>query len=138
MCSDLNAPATTKVELTIFLCMGLGVVLVWDEMMRALSGEALKLLLIGGFLYLTGIIFFILGEYKPIYHVIWHMFVVFAAALHWFDVYFFVVQTDISDNSPTKLRVTELVDSVSDSIDVAAAMTASMVAAARNLTENAM
>jgi hypothetical protein len=62
--------------------------------------------------YAVGIAFYLLGEYKPIYHVIWHVFVVAAATLHWFAVYFFVVQTDLM-YSPTKTVVTEMIETVS-------------------------
>lgn len=34
-----------------------------------------------------GIGFYILGEYRPIYHVIWHVCVTIAATLHWFAIY---------------------------------------------------
>ena len=90
MCSDLNSRFTTVVEVIIFVCMGYGLVFVWSEIVSTLSEIALRLLLLGGVAYTVGIIFFALGEYKPIFHVVWHMFVVLAAALHWFDVYFYV------------------------------------------------
>lgn len=91
-CSDLNNPMTTVIELSFFLVMGFGAVLIWDLLLSSICFEAL--ILLGGCAtcYLTGIVFFILGEYKPIYHAIWHVFVVMAAALHWFCVYFYIVQ----------------------------------------------
>ena len=92
--------------------MGLGVGLVWPLACEELSQEVLTLLLLGGAVYITGIVFFVLGEFKPIYHTVWHLFVVLAAALHWFDVYFFVVR--VSLDSPTKTVVTDLVGSVTD------------------------
>jgi predicted membrane channel-forming protein YqfA (hemolysin III family) len=112
-CSDLNSPTTNKVELTLFLAMGFGVFLVWDILVAELSRQALTLLFLGGLLYIVGIVFFILGnEYKPIYHVIWHIFVVAAATIHWFAVYFFVLQVSRIENSPTKAAVNDFVDSV--------------------------
>jgi channel protein (hemolysin III family) len=81
------------VELSIFVCMGFGLLAVWPAVVASLSATALQLLLLGGAAYVVGIIFFILGEYKPIYHVIWHLFVVLGALLHWFDIYFFIVPT---------------------------------------------
>jgi channel protein (hemolysin III family) len=92
-CSDLNAPSTTMVELSIFICMGFGLFSVWPAVVASLTTTALNLLILGGAAYVFGIVFFILGEYKPIYHVIWHLFVVLGAVLHWFDVYFFIVPT---------------------------------------------
>lgn len=126
-CSDLNLPSTTRTELIIFVCMGLGCVLVWPTLISELSKECLSLLLLGGLCYLFGIIFFILGEQKPIYHTIWHVFVVIAAAIHWFDVYFFVLQVPL-ENSSAKAAVSDLVDSM----NAAASVTASFVSAARN------
>jgi hemolysin III len=79
----------------MFLVMGLGVLLVWNAMTEALPFEAYSLLIVGGGAYIFGIVFFVLGEYKPIYHVIWHLFVVLGAALHWFTVYLFIVNTEL-------------------------------------------
>lgn len=90
-CTDLNAKSSTIVELCFFLGMGFGLLLVWPAMIANLTTTDLSLLLGGGAAYVIGIIFFILGEIKPIYHVIWHMFVILGAALHWFDIYFFIV-----------------------------------------------
>eukprot|EP01039_Chlorochromonas_danica_P006851 gene6851-7572_t len=132
-CSDLNAPSTTMVELMFFLCMGMGIIMVWPLLAAEMSKEALLLALLGGAFYLVGIIFFILGEYKPIYHVIWHVFVVIAATIHWFDIYFYVVQVDLYPNSPTKAMVEDFVDSVSN----AARVVDSMMTVASNMTTTA-
>lgn len=129
-CSDLNAPTTTMVELIFFLTMGSGVLLVWPLMLQELCSAAVTLLVIGALCYLIGIVFYILGEVRPIYHTIWHLFVVAAAAMHWFAIYFFVVQTDIV-YSPTKAAVADLAETIENA--------ASMVsAAAANLTHGIM
>lgn len=91
--ADLNKPSTTTIELTAFVCMGGSVVFVWHRVMEALSASAIKLLIAGGAAYVCGIVFFVWGVTKPIYHSIWHLFVVLGATLHWFDVYLFVVNT---------------------------------------------
>ena len=91
-CADLNNPITTIIELTFFLCMGFGLIFVWPIITTELSGPAFDLLWMGGAAYVIGVIFFVLGEKKPIYHVVWHLFVVLGAALHWFDVYFYIVK----------------------------------------------
>lgn len=75
--------------------MGFGLVLVWPVITVTLSTIAMRLLLLGGAAYLVGIIFFVLGEYKPIYHTIWHLFVVLGASLHWFDIYFYISNTPL-------------------------------------------
>lgn len=112
------------VELCVFVSMGAGFLLVWDLMVAELSTSAMTLLMLGNFCYLVGIGFFVMGEYKPIYHTVWHLFVVLAAALHWFCVYFFIVSVDITANdSFTKAKVVELVDTM----QAAASATASMM-----------
>lgn len=90
--------------------MGLGIFLVWPVFSTEVSASAVFLCLLGGAFYIVGIIFFILGEYKPIYHTIWHLFVVAAAAIHWFAIYFFIVQTSLENTAKT--AVTDLVDSM--------------------------
>lgn len=113
-CVDLNDPSNLKFELSLMLGMGFGIVLVWDLLITELSRQALILLFLGAGCYLTGIIFFIMGiEYRPIYHAVWHIFVVVAATLHWFAIYFFVLQASGTEDSPTKLAVNDFVDSVS-------------------------
>jgi hypothetical protein len=114
-CSDLNHPSTTLVELCFFVAMGAGgSLLLMDEILAEFSGTMLTLLSLTAFFYLFGIAFFVLGEYKPIYHVIWHVCVVFAAAFHWFNVFFFVVTSDIDGVSPTKAAVSDMCEHVSN------------------------
>lgn len=92
------------VELTIFLVMGFGVVFIWDEIVQTLSYPALLLLMLGGAAYSFGIIFFILGVKRPIYHTVWHLFVVLGAALHWFDIYFFIIRTDLGAKAAANIE----------------------------------
>ena len=94
MCSDLNAPSSTVVELITFLTMGLGLFSVSSEI-GLLPAKGLWMLWTGGLAYISGIAFFILGEYKPIYHCVWHCFVVLGAALHWFAIYWYVLPLKI-------------------------------------------
>jgi hypothetical protein len=107
--------------------MGFGGALMWPLMLSEICREALVLIIIGGCFYLVGILFYIGGEWKPIFHAVWHVFVVLAAASHWFAIYFYVVQVNIND-SPGKAAVTDLVDSMS----AAASVTASFVNAAKD------
>ena len=95
--ADFNSETTTVVELVVFLLMGFSALFVWSTMTTTLSPYALNLLLAGGAAYVVGIIFFIKGEKKPIYHSVWHLFVILGAALHWFDVYLFIVNTRLGD-----------------------------------------
>jgi len=83
------------IELVLFLVMGTGIFIIWGLVLQEFSNEQLFLFVLGGVFYVLGIVFFILGEMKPIYHVIWHIFVVVAATIHWFDVYLFVVCSEL-------------------------------------------
>ncbi len=98
--TDLNSKTSTIVELSMFLGMGFGILFVWEEALANLEFKVLFLVGLGGAAYVVGIIFFILGEIKPIYHVVWHIFVVIAAAIHWFTIYFFVAPAALPP-SPT-------------------------------------
>ncbi len=126
-CSDLNNPLTNVIEVTVFVSMGFGGAIVWPTMLGEICREALVLIMVGGAFYLVGILFYIGGEFKPVFHAVWHVFVILAAAAHWFCIYFYVVQVNIND-SPGKAAVTDLVDSMS----AAASVTASFVNAAKD------
>jgi len=93
-CSDLNAPMSTVIELVMFLTMGLGCCFVYNELF-SLPEKALYMLALGGGTYIGGIVFFVLGEVKPIFHVVWHMFVVLAATIHWFAIYFYILHLPV-------------------------------------------
>eukprot|EP01036_Dinobryon_divergens_P031771 gene31771-41236_t len=108
-CSDLNAPITTMIELVLFLIMGMGIFIIWGIVLQEFSNEQLVLFVLGGVFYIIGIAFFILGEVKPIYHVIWHIFVIIAATIHWFDVYLFVLSSGSLSTSPARAAVSDLV-----------------------------
>lgn len=75
--------------------MGLAMIPAWPLIRAAFSVPALSLLCLGAGAYLSGIPFFLLGEIDPKYHIIWHLFVVAGAGLHWFFTYFFILETDI-------------------------------------------
>jgi predicted membrane channel-forming protein YqfA (hemolysin III family) len=74
--ADFDNPSTSTIELTAFVGMGGSVIFVWHNIMEALSASAIYLLVAGGAAYVTGIVFFIWGMSRPIYHSIWHLFVV--------------------------------------------------------------
>jgi hypothetical protein len=125
----LNNPVTNIIEVTVFVGMGAGGALIWPTMLADMCREALVLAIVGGCCYLFGILFYVLGEWKPVYHAVWHVFVVLAAAIHWFCIYLYVVQVNLSD-SPTKAAMTDLVDSMT----AAASVTASFVNAAKDMS----
>ncbi|CAE8689205.1 unnamed protein product [Polarella glacialis] len=73
-------------ELVLYLSMGWALLTVWDTFSTLLPANAVWFLLAGGVLYTAGVPFFLLADYRPIYHIIWHLFVAGAAILHWFAV----------------------------------------------------
>lgn len=73
--------------------MGFGLVLIWNLFITNLLQISMILLMVSGALYSGGVIFYVLGNYRPIYHVIWHLCVLVAALIMWFDVYFHIVTT---------------------------------------------
>ena len=87
---------TNFFEVFIYLAMGCAVVSVWSDTTTALPETALYMLMGGGFAYIFGVIFFIAGEVKPIYHTIWHIFVMIGSCLHWLCIYNFVVGMDLN------------------------------------------
>lgn len=123
--ADFTSQTTTIIELVVFIVMGCSVAFVWPSMSVELPHSAvrylstfcfciishscvrslvcvfimfvLSLLVAGGAAYVIGIFFFIKGDTKPIFHSVWHLFVMLGAALHWFDVYLFVVNTRLGD-----------------------------------------
>ena len=43
-------------------------------------------------------------QVRPIYHTVWHLFVMLGAALHWFDIYLFIIRTDLGFQATTNLN----------------------------------
>ena len=93
--ADLSGNVITQsVELTVFLSMGAGFFMIWEDFV-ALPCGLVSLCGLSCLMYCIGIVFFIMGDKKhPIYHSVWHVFVVLAAGLHWFGVYLFIIRKD--------------------------------------------
>ncbi len=91
----ISNQATNLVEVFIFLAMGCAAFAIWDQLVVTLPLNALYLLVGGGMAYIFGVVFFILGEIKPIYHIVWHMFVMLGSLLHWLCVYHYIVSMDL-------------------------------------------
>lgn len=73
-------------ELLLYLMMGWAVLLAWDSFTAQMPGLCISWLVAGGLLYTGGVPFFMLADYRPIHHVIWHLFVAAAAICHWIAV----------------------------------------------------
>lgn len=60
----------------------------YEQIIVPLSKDLLYTLLLGGALYVAGVVFFVIEQVKriPIMHCIWHVFVLAAAIVHFFSV----------------------------------------------------
>jgi hemolysin III len=83
-----NVKALKKIETAIYLLMGWAIVAGIPVMLHGMSKSALVLLCTGGLLYTVGVYFYKKHERK-FFHVIWHVFVLAAAALQWTAVFLF-------------------------------------------------
>lgn len=75
-----------KISLIAYITMGWLALLVIDDMRTYLSAISIQLLIAGGLLYTVGTLFY--AAKKFLYtHAIWHVFVVMAAACHFFAIW---------------------------------------------------
>lgn len=73
-----------------YLLMGWLVILASDELMANLARDGIILLVAGGLVYTTGVIFYV-GDRIPYNHAIWHVFVMAGSVLHFLAVLYYVV-----------------------------------------------
>ncbi len=78
------------VPVVIYLVMGWLCLFALDSMIAALPPEGFRWLLVGGILYTTGIVFFVLGHRNPWCHGIWHLFVLAGSVSHYFTILLFL------------------------------------------------
>ncbi|MDR2178334.1 MAG: hemolysin III family protein [Treponema sp.] len=74
-----------KIELAIYIIMGWSIAAVFTRLLRSTSPAALVLLAAGGLSYTLGTIWY--SRRRRLSHVIWHVFVLAGALLHWFSVW---------------------------------------------------
>jgi len=72
--------------LIIYLVMGWLCVFALDPIIAALPPEGFFWLLAGGIFYTSGIVFFVLDNWYPWCHGIWHLFVVAGSVSHYFSI----------------------------------------------------
>ncbi|WP_417364343.1 PAQR family membrane homeostasis protein TrhA [Galbibacter sp.] len=73
------------VSLLLYLAMGWLVVLDGRNVLEALSEQQLNLMILGGFFYTFGAVFYAMKRLKY-QHVVWHFFVLGGAAAHYFMI----------------------------------------------------
>ena len=75
----------------LYLVMGWLIVFDFSTLSSIMASNGLVLLIAGGLAYTVGIVFYAI-EKIPYNHVIWHLFVLAGAILHFFMILFFVFQ----------------------------------------------
>ena len=87
-------------EVVLYVAMGHMCFISYESIIVPLEPSIIFTLLIGGMLYVIGVIFFILEQVKkiPIMHCVWHIFVLAAAIVHFFSVRF-AVETRLYESS---------------------------------------
>lgn len=93
--ADLNHPLNNMIKLLSFIIMGGACLAIFGDLTSFLPLDCIILYALGAVAYVVGIPFFILGEDVPIYHTVWHLFVLLAATIHWFGTYQYIVGIDI-------------------------------------------
>ncbi|MDR2748149.1 MAG: hemolysin III family protein [Treponema sp.] len=73
-----------RIELVIYLLMGWSIVAGFPRLMKNAPGPALIFLAAGGLAYTLGTIWY--SRRRRLSHVIWHVFVLAGAVLHWFSI----------------------------------------------------
>ena len=73
-------------SLLLYLLMGWFCVFALESFVNALSPASLGWLIAGGIFYTTGIVFFILDNWYPWCHGVWHLFVIAGSASHYFSI----------------------------------------------------
>lgn len=78
-----------RLSLIMYITMGFLGMGYYQDLIQALNQEGFNLMLLGGLLYMIGVIFFI-WEKLPFNHAIWHLFVMGGSAAMYFCIYFYV------------------------------------------------
>lgn len=75
------------IPIVIYVMMGWACVFTIDTMIASMSEMGFAFLLAGGIVYTTGIIFYVLDNWYPWCHEIWHLFVVGGSVCHYFAIF---------------------------------------------------
>ena len=83
----LLKPRREWLVVTIYLVMGWQVILVIDKVIAGLNTLGVVMLVVGGGVYTTGVIFYAFDN-VPYMHTVWHGFVLAGSICHWVSVTF--------------------------------------------------
>lgn len=82
----LNNKVIKGIAMGLYLSMGWLALFLFPVAAGMMSTASLLLLLFGGIAYTMGIAFFAFGKRVRYFHAIWHLFVIFGTALHFFSI----------------------------------------------------
>jgi hemolysin III len=74
------------VSLLLYLLMGWFCIFALDSFVNALSATSMAWLIAGGIFYTSGVLFFVLDNWYPWCHGVWHLFVIAGSACHYFSI----------------------------------------------------
>ena len=75
----------------MYAVMGWMIVIRWQDLVDAIPGEALTLLLAGGISYTVGIVFYLIDTRVKFSHFIWHLFVIAGSLFHYIMIVKYVI-----------------------------------------------
>jgi len=87
---DLFQPQRRVLAVVLYLIMGWAVVVALRPLVGAMATGGLILLVVGGLSYTAGVAFYVWRR-LPYHHALWHGFVLFGSAAHFFAVLLYVV-----------------------------------------------
>ncbi|MBS6063091.1 PAQR family membrane homeostasis protein TrhA [Criibacterium bergeronii] len=78
-----------KISVILYIAMGWFAIIIFKPLLLEKSVKFIILLVLGGLLYTVGTIFY--KSKNPVYHIVWHFFVLGAAIIHFFSYYFYLI-----------------------------------------------
>jgi len=75
------------IPIIIYIVMGWACVFSMDSMMAGMSELGFAFLLTGGIVYTAGVAFYVLDNWYPWCHEIWHLFVIAGSTFHYFAIF---------------------------------------------------
>ncbi|PBB05173.1 PAQR family membrane homeostasis protein TrhA [Salimicrobium humidisoli] len=74
----------------IYVLMGWMIVIAWDALTASLAPDGIIFLVAGGLAYTVGALFYVWRGFTH-HHMIWHLFVLAGAILHFITVFFYII-----------------------------------------------
>ncbi|HED15348.1 MAG TPA: hemolysin III family protein [Gammaproteobacteria bacterium] len=87
----LHKKGSRSIQMVIYLLMGWLILVAMYPLIQALPRGGLVLLVLGGVLYTSGIVFYVIDERMKHAHGIWHLFVLAGSISHYLSVLFYVL-----------------------------------------------